>query len=803
MHNRGNGKGGGLAVAGCFEEHKERFALQVGYLDRAVQGELEEAFVRPLFDVTHEEDQPELRDHREVPGLKIRPPGVRRYFVRVREDRLREFMLDRGIKNALEAEQLMIYENSVALNRRFYVDDPRAFVLSHGRNLMVLKGVAYAEQVALFYRLDDFEANIWIGHQRYPTRGRVWHPGGAHPFVGLNEALVHNGDFANYHSVREYLLQRGMEPLFLTDTEVAVLLFDYYTRVLGYDFEQTVEALAPTSERDFTLLPKQRQRLYQALRSAHIHGSPDGPWFFIIARSFAASDELELIGITDTSMLRPHVFSLSGGSFPIGCVASERQAIDALLEGLAAEDPRVSPVPEDRWSCRGGSHVDGGTYRFTLGAPERPGFRPIVCRDKFGDERRLLGDREDWARPVSIDTAPTAGGANGEVAELRDRFGAEGTPGLLRGVREFLPQAGYDGLRKLVGTFLELGRSDCKAALEALTALRDRPTDIGRMKRSWVEATIRQGIFTLLDGVDSGLGGNGESEGFLRRGWESRQDIPAAANGSCLVLDARGFPPEGEGNLSRLVADAAGRGWRRFVLYRLRGDRFLGCGLGRGSAGVRIDTYGSAGDYLGSGLDGAEIYVHGDAQDQVGQIFGSGRLVVYGNVGQAFLYGAKGGEAYVHGNTAGRPLINSVGDIRCVVNGTCLDYAAESFMAGEETGGGFLLINGLRVNVHGEIMGLEERYPGGNFFSLASGGAGYVNDPYRTLSEDQLNGAKFVDFTQEDWSCILPYLETNEELFGVSVEADLLTVDRTRRWPDEVFRKVVARPIAVQGVSHG
>ena len=65
----------------------------------------------------------------------------------------------------------------------------------------------------------------------------------------------------------------------------------------------------------------------------------------------------------------------------------------------------------------------------------------------------------------------------------------------------------------------------------------------------------------------------------------------------------------------------------------------------------------------------------------------------------------------------GRPLINSVGKIRCVVNGTCLDYAAESFMAGEETDGGFLLINGLRVNVYGEIMGLEERYPGGNFLS--------------------------------------------------------------------------------------
>ena len=102
----------------------------------------------------------------------------------------------------------------------------RAFVLSHGRNLFILKIVGYAEQVVQYYKLDDFKAHIWIAHQRYPTKGRVWHPGGAHPFIGLNEALVHNGDFANYHSVIEYLKQRNVYPLFLTDTEVSVLVFD-------------------------------------------------------------------------------------------------------------------------------------------------------------------------------------------------------------------------------------------------------------------------------------------------------------------------------------------------------------------------------------------------------------------------------------------------------------------------------------------------------------------------------------------------------------------------------------------------
>ena len=80
-------------------------------------------------------------------------------------------------------------------------------------------------------------------------------------------------------------------------------------------------------------------------------------------------------------------------------------------------------------------------------------------------------------------------------------------------------------------------------------------------------------------------------------------------------------------------------------------------------------------------MQGAEVYVHGSAQDQVGQILKAGKLVIHGDVGQTFMYGAKGGEAYLLGNAAGRPLINAAGCPRVVINGTCLDYLAESFMA--------------------------------------------------------------------------------------------------------------------------
>ena len=170
----------------------------------------------------------------------------------------------------------------------------------------------------------------------------------------------------------------------------------------------------------------------------------------------------------------------------------------------------------------------------------------------------------------------------------------------------------------------------------------------------------------------------------------------------------------------------------------------------------------------------------------------SGRIVIFGNVGQTFLYGAKGGEAFVMGSAAGRPLINAVGNIRAIINGTCLDYCAESFMAGEQTGGGFVIINGLAFDGRGEVIGLEMKYPGNNLFSLASGGACYMNDPYFTVTEGQLNGAEFLPFRREDWTTIYPYLKENGRLFGISIRHDLLMVDGVLKWPEEVFRKIVA-----------
>jgi glutamate synthase domain-containing protein 3 len=268
------------------------------------------------------------------------------------------------------------------------------------------------------------------------------------------------------------------------------------------------------------------------------------------------------------------------------------------------------------------------------------------------------------------------------------------------------------------------------------------------------------------------------------------------AKGRTLVVEATNFSSEGENSLARCIVNANEKDFRNIILYRVCGQRFIGCGFGTMHKPITIDIYGTPGDYLASGISNMEIRVHGDAQDQVGQIIGDGKLIIYGSVGQTFLYGAKTGEIYIRGNAAGRPLINAVGRPRVVINGTCLDYLAESFMAGNPlNGGGFVVINGITFK-NGEMKELPSPYPGGNIFSLASGGAVYIRDPHQKLVEDQLNGGVLTPITAHDWEVIKPYLKENQELFGISL-TDLLTVNGKKRQPEEVYRKITVQKLEV------
>ncbi|HIN44697.1 MAG TPA: hypothetical protein EYM81_02810 [Candidatus Poseidoniales archaeon] len=518
------------------------------------------------------------------------------------------------------------------------------------------------------------------------------------------------------------------------------------------------------------MLPDEKQEVYEAIQKTHIHGSPDGPWFFIIAKADGLTHQL--IGITDTSMLRPQVFSYQRGEVGIAFCGSEKQVIDAVLESLSSEDKRFWRRCDEYWNARGGSYTDGGSFIFDIN-PDNKGGHELTITNKFD---------------AIVDTHPE-GNFNIEPAAMESGFDwpLEWAP------NEIFPQIiatfpTFDwpaalGLLSEIGSYAS--QHSRQQAVDLLCLLLNRKYDTGALRTSrWLDY-VEDAIMGILNHA-------GTTPCAYFSGQKSPGHLPKPQNPTqAIVVDARPYPIEGIDSLARELIALHKAGWRNFMVTHCKGHRFIGNGFGMETSDVRIDVFGSVGDYLGSGSDGMTIHMHGNAQDQVAQIHKCGTLVVHGDVGQCYGYGAKGGRLFVQGNAAGRPMINSVGSPKLVINGTALDYLAESFMAGDPLeGGGFVIVNGIQFEPNGEISDLDTPYPGGNLFSLSSGGAIYVRDPSNVLSPSQLNGGEFVDLTDADWDVIQPLLVENEEHYGIPL-ARLLTVEGEIRSPSEVYRKII------------
>ena len=185
MRNRGNGKGGGIAAVGLVAEEfgvsqqvlEQDYLLVVAYLDPKSRDEVEASHIHPTFEIDHVREQPQIADHTSLEGLDVPPPQVVQYFVRVKAEVVDSFREEHGLAEApqREVEDEIVYQNTYRLNTAFYAStgETRAFVLSHGKNLLVLKMVGYGDDVVRYYQLEDIHAHVWIGHHRYPTKGRV------------------------------------------------------------------------------------------------------------------------------------------------------------------------------------------------------------------------------------------------------------------------------------------------------------------------------------------------------------------------------------------------------------------------------------------------------------------------------------------------------------------------------------------------------------------------------------------------------------------------------------------------------
>ena len=290
LHDRSNGLGGGFAAYGIYPEHPDHYALHLMYYTSEAQDRTEKILAES-FDVALDERIP-TRPH---PGV-VDPPALMRYFVLPRSSVLEE--------SGKSAEDFML-DKVMEVNAG--VDD--AYVFSSGKNMGAFKAVGYAEDIGAFFRLEEYQAYIWIGHSRFPTNTTGWW-GGAHPFGLLDWAVVHNGEISSYGINRRYLANFGYKCALQTDTEVITYLFDLLIRKHRLPLEAACMAMAPPFWYKIARMEPRKQRLARAIRTVYGGALLNGPFSVLVANSRG------IVGFNDRIKLRPMVAARHG--WPIG-----------------------------------------------------------------------------------------------------------------------------------------------------------------------------------------------------------------------------------------------------------------------------------------------------------------------------------------------------------------------------------------------------------------------------------------------------------------------------------------------------
>jgi len=92
------------------------------------------------------------------------------------------------------------------------------------------------------------------------------------------------------------------------------------------------------------------------------------------------------------------------------------------------------------------------------------------------------------------------------------------------------------------------------------------------------------------------------------------------------------------------IRDAIAAGEKDFVLEKVLGQRYIGCGA---PAGISFAIHGTPGNDMSAYMDGASVEVFGNGQDQIGNTMNDGTIVVHGHVGDAAGYAMRGGEIFI------------------------------------------------------------------------------------------------------------------------------------------------------------
>lgn len=313
---RGNGLGGGFAAYGLYPEHEDKYAFHIMYTGEGRHSSAVHAvedYLESWMRVYQTQEIPVYPNDRVPAG-----PYFKRYFLKPIEEKLPPD----------QTEEDLIVNIVMKINQM-----GSAYVVSSGKNMGVFKGVGYPEDIAEYFKIEDYNAYMWIAHNRFPTNTPGWW-GGAHPFTILDKAVVHNGEITSYGTNLRWLEMYGYYCLLKTDTEVISYVYDKLTRKDDLSIKDACYVMAPSLWEE---IDREHDNKKRALRQIYGPAVINGPFGIVLTHNNGA------IVLNDRNKLRPVVCAQSGNTY---YAASEECSIRLLSDTV------------DRiWSPRGGEPV--------------------------------------------------------------------------------------------------------------------------------------------------------------------------------------------------------------------------------------------------------------------------------------------------------------------------------------------------------------------------------------------------------------------------------------------------------------
>jgi glutamate synthase domain-containing protein 1 len=286
MSERENGLGAGYSAYGLFNSDlKDHYCLQFFFDDEKAMSTVEE-YLKNRGEIIKDERVPTKK----VSSMRPPFPIIWRYFFEVKP-RSEKFRIKDQEPDDCIVDVVMGINGSI----------PGAMCISSGKDMAVFKGNGFSYEIAEFYDLSRYSAQMWLSHSRFPTNTPGWWAG-AHPISLLDWSVCHNGEITSYGVNRKFVEMNGYKCSLLTDSEVVTYLWDLLVRKHKLPIPVAGFALAPWYYQDIQRLDTKSQNLANQLRITYKEAFLNGPFSILVGRS---RPEITMIAMADRKKLRP------------------------------------------------------------------------------------------------------------------------------------------------------------------------------------------------------------------------------------------------------------------------------------------------------------------------------------------------------------------------------------------------------------------------------------------------------------------------------------------------------------------